>query len=68
MISANPITVDNDKVPDMSGMNISDAVYLLETMGWKVKFEGFGKVKTQSVKAGTSLPKGKTIKLTLDKK
>lgn len=68
MISASPITVEDDKVPDMSGMNISDAVYLVETMGWKVQFEGYGKVKTQSIKAGTLLPKGKTIKLTLDKK
>ena len=49
-------------------MNITDAVFLLESMGWKVKFEGYGKVKYQSVKTGTELKKGSVINLTLSSK
>ena len=55
-------------VPDMKGMNVTDAVYILESMGWKVKFDGYGKVKSQSVKAGTELRKGSVINLTLGSK
>lgn len=62
---ANPVVMDETKVPDVKGMNITDAVSLLESMGWKVKFSGYGKVKSQSVKAGTELKKGKVINLVL---
>lgn len=54
-----------DVVPDLTGMNVMDAVYLLETMGWKVGFSGKGLVESQSVKAGTELEKGKVIVLKL---
>ena len=52
----------------MKGMNVTDAVYVLESMGWKVKFDGYGKVKSQSVKAGTELRKGSVINLVLSSK
>lgn len=52
-------------VPNMSGMNVTDAVYLIESMGWKASFSGNGLVKSQSVKAGTALSKGKEISLSL---
>ena len=52
-------------VPDMTGMNVMDAVYLIESMGWKVSFSGRGLVESQSVAAGTNLEKGKTIILKL---
>lgn len=67
-IVVNPVKLEDGIVPDVKGMNITDAVALLETMGWDVTFSGFGKVKSQSVKAGTELTKGKTIKLTLSVK
>ncbi len=54
-----------DVVPDLTGMNVMDAVYLLETMGWKVGFSGKGLVESQSVKAGTELEKGKVVVLKL---
>ena len=44
------VDMEDNKVPDVKGMNITDAVYVLESMGWKVKFEGYGIVKSQSVK------------------
>ena len=46
----------------MPGM---DAISLLENMGFIVNFKGIGKVKTQSIKAGSTLKKGDLIKLDL---
>lgn len=64
----NPAALEETKVPDVKGMNATDAVFLLESMGWKVTFTGYGKVKTQSVKAGTELKKGSVINLVLSAK
>lgn len=64
-VFVNAVEMEEIKVPDVKGMNITDAVYVLESMGWKVKFEGYGKVKSQSVKAGTELRKGSVINLVL---
>lgn len=63
-----PVELDDNKVPDVKGMNVTDAVCLLEGMGWKVTFGGYGKVKSQSVKAGTELKKGSLINLVLSSK
>ena len=64
-VFVNAVEMEENKVPDVKGMNVTDAVYVLESMGWKVKFEGYGKVKSQSVKAGTELRKGSVINLVL---
>jgi cell division protein FtsI (penicillin-binding protein 3) len=64
----NSVKFEDKIVPDMTGMNVTDAVYVLESMGWKVKFDGYGKVKSQSVNAGTELRKGSVINLTLTSK
>ena len=64
----NKVDIDENKVPDVKGMNVTDAVCLLESMGWKVTFGGYGKVKTQSVKPNTELKKGSVINLTLSAK
>ena len=63
-----PLVFDSVSVPNVIGMNISDAVYLLENMGWNTTFEGYGKVKQQSVKAGDTLQPGGLITLTLERK
>ena len=63
-----PILYDPMLVPDVQGMNVSDAVYLLENMGWATRFEGYGQVLRQSVPAGDSLRPGGLITLTLEKK
>ena len=62
------VDMEDNKVPDVKGMNITDAVYVLESMGWKVKFEGYGIVKSQSVKPNAELKKGSVINLTLSLK
>lgn len=59
------IELEDEVVPDFKGMNVMDAVYLIETMGWKAGFSGKGLVESQSVKAGTKLEKGKAIVLKL---
>lgn len=53
------------RVPDVKNMPGMDAVSLLENMGFRVSFRGIGKVKTQSIKAGSALKKGDVIKLEL---
>jgi cell division protein FtsI (penicillin-binding protein 3) len=53
------------KMPDVKGMAGMDAVALLENMGFKVKAIGVGKVKKQSLPAGESNSKSKTITLEL---
>jgi len=52
-------------VPDVSGLGLKDAVYLLEKQGMKVVVRGRGKVYTQSVPAGTKINKGQNIVLQL---
>jgi cell division protein FtsI (penicillin-binding protein 3) len=57
--------IDKTKVPNVKGMPLNDAVYLLENMGMKVRATGSGKVIQQSVVAGKSITNGETIKLVL---
>ncbi len=53
------------KVPDLIGMNMKDAIYLLENNGFIVKFSGYGSVIKQSVEKGVTFKKGSLIKLEL---
>ncbi|MGI9532743.1 penicillin-binding protein [Lutimonas sp.] len=53
------------KVPDVRNMPGMDAISLLENMGFKVNYKGIGKVKSQSIKAGSALKKGELIRLEL---
>ena len=65
-ITLNPKAIDAKKVPSVIGMGAKDAVYLLESVGLKVQLSGMGKVKSQSIPAGNTLHKGKTIQLRLN--
>ena len=53
-------------VPSVIGMGAKDAVYLLESKGFKVILGGVGKVKSQSIANGTIIRKGQTITLTMN--
>ncbi|MGV6861781.1 MAG: penicillin-binding protein [Putridiphycobacter sp.] len=57
--------IANNKVPNVIGMPLNDAVYVLETAGLKVTFIGEGAVTEQSQPAGKELVKGTQIKLVL---
>jgi cell division protein FtsI (penicillin-binding protein 3) len=58
-------SVQDDVVPNVVGMGLKDALYLLENRRLKVKVVGVGKVKSQSVKAGKSIKSVQTITLVL---
>ena len=44
---------NGQKVPDVRGMGLTDAVYVLEKRGLKVSTSGYGKVVSQTVLPGT---------------
>jgi cell division protein FtsI (penicillin-binding protein 3) len=53
--------------PNVVGMGLKDAVYLLETDGWKVTITGRGKIINQVPLAGTDLKKeAKNISIILN--
>ena len=53
-------------VPDVTGMGARDAVYALESRGVRVRLQGRGKVKTQSLPPGHKIRKGETCSLGLE--
>ena len=53
----------NGIMPNLFGMNLMDAVFLLENMGLDVSFEGFGHITNQSIKKGNKISNYKEIKL-----
>jgi len=54
-----------DIVPDVVGMGLKDAIYLLESRGMRVEFTGRGNVKGQSIDAGSKISKGQKITIQL---
>jgi cell division protein FtsI (penicillin-binding protein 3) len=52
-------------VPDVQGMTLRDAVYLLEKSGLRVSVNGRGRVSEQSLSPGTRISKGARIYLQL---
>ena len=52
-------------VPNVKGLNAKDAVYILESLGMKVKIIGYGKVVSQSITPKTAIEHGKSILITL---
>lgn len=48
-------------VPNVTGMGIQDALFLLENSGLKVSFSGKGIIKKQSIRPGTRIARGSTI-------
>ena len=53
-------------VPDVTGMGAKDAVYQLESRHIKARIKGRGKVKSQSIHAGTAVKQGMVCELILD--
>ena len=54
-------TISQKAMPNVKGMGLKDALYLLENMGVKVVVRGKGKIINQSIPAGTPLMKGFTM-------
>jgi len=57
--------INKSKVPNVAGMGLRDALYVLENLGLEVYAEGVGKVKDQSIKPGTKI-NGQAISLYLN--
>jgi cell division protein FtsI (penicillin-binding protein 3) len=56
----------NKTIPDVRGLGVTDAIFILENLGLKTKITGKGKVKSQSIKAGSALRRGDEIYLILE--
>ncbi len=57
--------VHNGTVPDVRGMTLRDAIYILENAGLEVSIEGRGRVKEQSIWPGRRVIDDNKIKITL---
>ncbi len=55
-----------NRIPDVRGLTLRDAIYLLENRGFRVSAQGRGKVKAQSLEPGTNLSSGRAIALVLE--
>jgi cell division protein FtsI (penicillin-binding protein 3) len=54
------------QVPDVRGMTLRDALYLLENSGLKVTFSGKGRVRKQSPEHGAKIYEGAVVSLDLN--
>lgn len=59
------LNMQDDIIPNVVGMGLRDALFLLENRGLRVNVVGVGKVKSQSVKAGRSRQSVSEITLVL---
>ncbi|MBX3239478.1 MAG: transpeptidase family protein [Chitinophagaceae bacterium] len=60
------LEIADKTIPDVKGMGLKDALFLLENMNVKVEVKGKGKVVNQSLTAGAAIGKGQTIRLELN--
>jgi cell division protein FtsI (penicillin-binding protein 3) len=65
MLSLDTYKIQKGLVPDVYGMGVKDAFYMLGTLGLDVRVKGRGKVVAQSLKPGTRLQEGSIIELEL---
>lgn len=55
----------NGLMPDVTGMGLKDAVYMIENAGMRVRYTGSGKVRKQSLQPGVKVVKGGTVYIEL---
>lgn len=58
--------VDKDKVPNLVGMGLRDAIYAIERTGARPRIYGVGKVKRQEPEPGAMIREGQIIDIKLD--
>ncbi len=56
--------INTETIPNVKGMGLRDAIFILENKGLKVTVSGYGKVKTQSVPPGRKI-EGQIVHLTM---
>ena len=57
--------IKNPVVPDIMGLGLKDAMFVIENSGLRCSYSGTGHVTSQSPKAGTKVADGSTITFTL---
>jgi cell division protein FtsI (penicillin-binding protein 3) len=60
-----PDTISANKMPDMAGLQLRDALYILESRGLKPSIKGRGVVSGQSIMAGDTIREGQVVELQL---
>ncbi|MCO6494698.1 MAG: transpeptidase family protein [Bacteroidetes bacterium] len=60
-ISLTPKEFNKNRMPDVKGMGIRDALYLLESMGLQVITQGYGWIKYQSLPPNTPIYPGNKV-------
>lgn len=54
-----------NRIPDVRGLGLKDALFILENAGLRVKVYGRGKVRKQSLPVGQGFNKGERIVIEL---
>jgi cell division protein FtsI (penicillin-binding protein 3) len=52
-------------MPELRGMGLRDALEILNSLGARVDFEGYGRISAQSLPAGSRISKGQSVTLVL---
>jgi len=65
-ISLVGLNINDGHVPDVRGMSLRDAIFLLENSGYRVRYRGKGKVIRQSPAHGVKYFKGQIVSLELN--
>ena len=60
------VKISKGMVPDVRGMSLRDAMYLLENSGYQVRFSGKGKVLRQSPEHGERYFEGQVVSLEMN--
>ena len=62
-----PVQADakNPVVPDVKGLGLKDAMYMIENSGLRCIYSGTGHVSSQIPQAGQKAPKGSTVTISL---
>ncbi len=60
------VNISRGMVPDVRGMSLRDAMYLLENSGYRVKYSGKGKVLRQSPEHGEKYFEGQIVSLEMN--
>ncbi len=64
-LQVKPLKELSDNLPNVKGLTIKDALYILERKGLKVSVKGKGRVVRQSLRPGSKIIRGKQIEITL---
>jgi len=64
-VALTPLAISRYTMPDVRGMGLKDAIFLLEQLGLRVIVSGKGTVTAQSVPPGKMIQKGSTVMITL---